>query len=99
MGFALLYRASGESMPKILILLAHVFGTSEGAGTAILTFLGGFHPQTESLWLTDMAHHHLAIAVIFIIAGHMYRTNFGIGHSMKEIMAAHNPLKVPPLAA
>ena len=69
----------------------HVFGTSEGAGTAILTFLGGFHPQTESLWLTDMAHHHLAIAVIFIIAGHMYRTNFGIGHSIKQILEAHQP--------
>jgi hypothetical protein len=40
----------------------HIFGTAQGAGTAILTFLGGFHPQTESLWLTDMAHHHLAIA-------------------------------------
>ncbi|MGB6168862.1 MAG: photosystem I core protein PsaB [Geitlerinemataceae cyanobacterium] len=69
----------------------HIFGTSEGAGTAILTFLGGFHPQTESLWLTDMAHHHLAIAVLFIVAGHMYRTNFGIGHSMKEILEAHRP--------
>jgi photosystem I P700 chlorophyll a apoprotein A2 len=43
------------------------------------------------LWLTDMAHHHLAIAVIFIIAGHMYRTNFGIGHSIKEILNAHTP--------
>ena len=69
----------------------HVFGTAQGAGSAILTFLGGFHPQTESLWLTDMAHHHLAIAVIFIVAGHMYRTNFGIGHSIKEILNAHNP--------
>ena len=69
----------------------HVFGTSEGAGTAILTFLGGFHPQTESLWLTDIAHHHLAIAVLFIIAGHMYRTNFGIGHSIKEILETHKP--------
>merc|ERR1712178_633782 len=48
----------------------HVFGTAEGAGTAILTFLGGFHPQTEALWLTDIAHHHLPIAVLFIIAGH-----------------------------
>ncbi len=74
----------------------HVFGTSEGAGTAILTFLGGFHPQTESLWLTDIAHHHLAIAVIFIIAGHMYRTNFGIGHDMKTIMEAHNPPEGTP---
>jgi photosystem I P700 chlorophyll a apoprotein A2 len=64
---------------------------ADGAGSAILTFLGGFHPQTESLWLTDMAHHHLAIAVIFIIAGHMYRTNFGIGHSIKEILNATSP--------
>ncbi len=66
----------------------HVFSTSQGAGTAILTFLGGFHPQTESLWLTDIAHHHLAIAVIFIIAGHMYRTNWGIGHNIKEMVEA-----------
>ena len=69
----------------------HLFGTAQGAGTAILTFLGGFHPQTEALWLTDIAHHHLAIAVIFIVAGHMYRTNFGIGHSIKEILEAHKP--------
>ena len=70
---------------------SHIFGTATGSGSAILTFLGGFHPQTESLWLTDMAHHHLAIAVIFIVAGHMYRTNFGIGHSIKEILNAHKP--------
>jgi photosystem I P700 chlorophyll a apoprotein A2 len=67
----------------------HVFGTAEGAGTAILTFMGGFHPQTQSLWLTDMAHHHLAIAVLFIIAGHMYRTNWGYGHSIRRILKAH----------
>ena len=69
----------------------HIFGTTNGSGTAILTFLGGFHPQTQSLWLSDMAHHHLAIAVLFIVAGHMYRTNFGIGHSMRQILEAHNP--------
>ena len=73
-----------------------VFGTSEGAGTAILTFLGGFHPQTEALWLTDIAHHHLAIGCLFVIAGHMYRTNFGIGHSIREILEAHNPPKGTP---
>jgi photosystem I P700 chlorophyll a apoprotein A2 len=74
----------------------HIFNTADGAGTAILTFLGGFHPQTESLWLTDMAHHHLAIAVLFIIAGHMYRTNFGIGHSIREILKAHRPPEGTP---
>jgi photosystem I P700 chlorophyll a apoprotein A1 len=54
-----------------------------------LTFKGGLNPVTGGLWLTDIAHHHLAIAVIFIIAGHMYRTNWNIGHSLKEILDAH----------
>eukprot|EP00171_Calliarthron_tuberculosum_P023907 IDg23907t1 len=69
----------------------HIFGSQDGAGSAILTFLGGFHPQSQSLWLTDMAHHHLAIAVIFIVAGHMYRTNWKIGHNIKDILEAHEP--------
>ncbi len=54
-----------------------------------LTFKGGLNPVTGGLWLSDTAHHHLAIAVLFIVAGHMYRTNWGIGHSMKEILEAH----------
>ena len=54
-----------------------------------LTFRGGLNPVTGGLWLSDTAHHHLAIGVLFIIAGHMYRTNWGIGHSMKEILEAH----------
>ncbi|RZC81241.1 hypothetical protein C5167_043861 [Papaver somniferum] len=70
---------------------SHLFGTAQGAGTAILTLLGGFHPQTQSLWLDDMAHHHLAIAFLFLVAGHMYGTNFGIGHSMKDLLEAHTP--------
>ena len=28
---------------------------------------------------------------MFIFAGHMYRTNWGIGHSLKEILDAHRP--------
>jgi len=58
---------------------------SPRAGSAILDISGD---QTQSLWLTDMLHHHLAIAVIFIIAGHQYHTNFGIGHSIKEMLNA-----------
>lgn len=54
-----------------------------------LTFKGGLNPVTGGLWLTDTAHHHLALSVLFLIAGHMYRTNWGIGHSMKEILEAH----------
>ena len=54
-----------------------------------LTFKGGLNPVTGGLWLSDTAHHHLAIAVLFLVAGHMYRTNWGIGHSIKEILSAH----------
>ncbi|CAN0931257.1 Photosystem I P700 chlorophyll a apoprotein A2 [Linum grandiflorum] len=34
-------------------------------------------------------HHHLAIAILFLIAGHMYRTNWGIGHGIKDILESH----------
>ena len=54
-----------------------------------LTFKGGVNPVNGGLWLSDVAHHHLALSVLFIVAGHMYRTNWGIGHSMKEILEAH----------
>ena len=54
-----------------------------------LTFKGGLNPINGGLWLTDVAHHHLALSVLFLVAGHMYRTNWGIGHSMKEILEAH----------
>ncbi len=54
-----------------------------------LTFKGGLNPVTGGLWLTDSAHHHLAIAVLFLVAGHMYRTNWGIGHNIKQILDNH----------
>jgi photosystem I P700 chlorophyll a apoprotein A1 len=69
--------------------LAPFFTLDWAAYSDFLTFRGGLNPQTGGLWMTDMAHHHLAIAVLFIIAGHMYRTNWGIGHSMREILEAH----------
>lgn len=74
-------------------LTTHIFGTDEGSGTGILTFLGGFHPQTRTMWLTDIAHHHLAIAILFLFAGHMYRTNWSLGHKLKDISDAHVPAK------
>jgi photosystem I P700 chlorophyll a apoprotein A2 len=48
----------------------HIFGTADGSGTAILTFLAGFHPQTQALWLTDIAHHHLALGVLLCLVAY-----------------------------
>lgn len=69
--------------------LAPYFTLNWGVYSDFLTFKGGLDPQTGGLWMTDIAHHHLALAVMYIIAGHMYRTNWGIGHHMREIMDAH----------
>jgi photosystem I P700 chlorophyll a apoprotein A1 len=69
--------------------LTPFFTLNWSAYSDFLTFKGGLNPVTGGLWLSDSAHHHLALAVLFIVAGHMYRTNWGIGHSMKEMLEAH----------
>ncbi|NEO87465.1 MAG: photosystem I core protein PsaA [Spirulina sp. SIO3F2] len=78
-----------EWFPSFAQGITPFFTLNWAAYSDFLTFKGGLNPATGSLWLTDVAHHHLAIAVLFIIAGHMYRTNWGIGHSLKEILDAH----------
>lgn len=78
-----------ELFPSFAEGIKPFFTLNWGVYSDILTFKGGLNPVTGSLWLTDIAHHHVAIAVLFIIAGHMYRTSFGIGHSMKEMLEAH----------
>nr|BBI28696.1 P700 apoprotein A1 of photosystem I [Dinophyceae sp. MRD-151] len=75
--------------PSFSIGLTPFWTLQWSAYSDFLTFKGGLNPVTGSLWLTDEAHHHLAIAVLFIVAGHIYRTNFGIGHSIREILEIH----------
>lgn len=78
-----------ELYPSFAAGLAPFFTLNWGQYADILTFKGGLNPVTGGLWMTDISHHHLAIAVLFIIAGHQYRTNWGIGHSIKEILENH----------
>jgi photosystem I P700 chlorophyll a apoprotein A1 len=78
-----------ELYPSFASGLTPFFTLNWGTYADILTFKGGLNPVTGGLWMTDISHHHLAIAVLFIIAGHMYRTNWGIGHSIKDILENH----------
>ena len=57
--------------------------------TGLLTLFGGLNPATGSLWLTDIAHHHLAVAVTFLVAGHLYRTQFAVGTRLTSLLASH----------
>jgi photosystem I P700 chlorophyll a apoprotein A1 len=79
----------GQLYPSFKKGLLPFFTLNWSEYSDFLTFKGGLNPITGSLWLSDTAHHHLALAVLFIFAGHMYRTNWNIGHSMKEILEAH----------
>ena len=60
-----------------------------GVYTDFLTFQGGLNPMTGSIWITDQAHHHLAIGRLLMIAGHIYRTNWMVGHSIYIILDSH----------
>jgi photosystem I P700 chlorophyll a apoprotein A1 len=69
--------------------LVPFFTLKWGVYRDFLTFQGGLNPVTGGVWITDESHHHLAISVLFLIAGHIYRTNFRIGHDIAEILDAH----------
>ena len=84
----------GQLYPSFKKGLLPFFTLNWSEYSDFLTFKGGLNPITGSLWLSDTAHHHLALAVLFIFAGHMYRTNWGIGHSMKEILEAHKGSRI-----
>jgi photosystem I P700 chlorophyll a apoprotein A2 len=48
-----------------LVHLARLFASS-------LTFFGGLKPDTMSLYLTDIGHHHLAVGILFLVLAHLY---------------------------
>jgi photosystem I P700 chlorophyll a apoprotein A2 len=67
----------------------HIFGSAVGdcPPQAILTFNGGFKSDTASLYLTDIAHHHLAVGVLFVWAGHVYSSfKKGFGHRIRDVL-------------
>jgi photosystem I P700 chlorophyll a apoprotein A2 len=51
-----------------------------------ITWLGGLKSDTASLYLTDIAHHHLAVGVVFLWGGHVYSSLYkGFGHRVRDI--------------
>jgi hypothetical protein len=49
----------------------------------------GSRPLSWMSSLTDVAHHQLAVAVVFLVAGHLYRTQFSIGTRLTSLLASH----------
>ena len=67
---------------------------------AILTFLGGLKSNTISLYLTDIAHHHLGVGILFVWASHVYLSLYkGFGHRIRDVFFVNGnsgPM-IPPL--
>merc|ERR1719414_314925 len=52
-----------------------------------VTFLGGLNPETASIYLTDLAHHHVAVGILFVWSGHIYSSFFkGFAHRLRDIL-------------
>ncbi len=53
----------------------------------MLTFLGGLKSNTYSLYLTDIAHHHLALGLILIWASHLYNSLVkALSHKIRHVL-------------
>lgn len=66
----------------------HIFRSTVGncPPQAILTFHGGLKSNTISLYLTDIAHHHLAVGILFVWASHVYFSlKKGFGHRIRDV--------------
>ena len=66
--------------------------------TQVITFLGGLKSHTISLYLTDIAHHHLAVGILFVWASHLYLSFYkGFGHRIGDVFVnlfANGPILV-----
>ena len=69
----------------------HIFRSTYGAGQAILTFLGGLKSNTISLYLTDIAHHHLGLGILLVWGSHLYLSFYkGFGHRIGDVFVNGN---------
>ena len=52
----------------------------------LFTFLGGLKSNTISLYLTDIAHHHLGVGILFVWARHLYLSLYkAFGHRIRPL--------------
>jgi len=71
----------------------HIWLSNLGAGSSLLSFNTGLKPDSNSLVLSDISHHHLAIGVLLVVSSHLYSSLFsGYGHNISKLASANgNP--------
>ena len=65
----------------------HIFRSTYAAGESSLTFFGGLKSNTISVYLTDIAHHHLGVGILFVLSTHLYLSLYkGFGHTIADLL-------------
>jgi photosystem I P700 chlorophyll a apoprotein A2 len=76
--------------------LNHVLGSQLGSGSSSLTFISGLRPDSCSIFLSDIAHHHLSLGCLLIWASGLYCSLYkGFAHRVRTI-AAQGPYGLTP---
>lgn len=61
--------------------------SADYAATLYLTFTGGLKSNTISLYLTDIAHHHLGLGIVFVWASHLYSSCIrAFGYRTRDVL-------------
>merc|ERR1712146_445840 len=80
----------GDIFSTILDKDNHMWGSSLGAGSCYFSFLGGLRNDSNSLCLSDIAHHHMGVGCLLIIGGHIFTSlHIWIGHRIRNILVTH----------
>jgi photosystem I P700 chlorophyll a apoprotein A1 len=86
-----------ELYPVFKSGLLPLFLLDWGQYADLLTFRGGLNPVTGGLWLTDVAHHHLAVAITLALGAAIYAdpSIYPVNEYRVEILQDHGPLRSP----
>jgi len=71
----------------------NIFSHSAHSGSSTITFFGGLKSNTISLYLTDIAHHHICLGILFVLSSHVYSLVYkAVGHFSTNDVGIGNPV-------
>ena len=82
-----LFNFNWFSFNRLFDTINHIIGSFIALGSSILTFIGGLENINCSLYLSDIAHHHLALGILLIWTANLYKSLYkGLGHKISNII-------------
>jgi photosystem I P700 chlorophyll a apoprotein A2 len=69
----------------------NIYSHSAHVGSSTITFFGGLKSNTISFYLTDIAHHHLSLGILFVLFGHVYSSVYkGVGNLSRAALFSND---------